>query len=64
MMTKNIIESGIQAIILNEDRKNPMSDESIVSSLEKMDISVSRRTVAKYRDKLGIPPSSRRKIYA
>lgn len=63
-MTKSSIESSIQAIIHNEDRQSPMSDEAIVSALQRIGISVSRRTVAKYRDEMGIPPSSRRRIYA
>ncbi|NLH01377.1 MAG: RNA polymerase factor sigma-54 [Clostridiales bacterium] len=60
MVTKNTIESSIQMIINNEDRQSPLSDEAIVGVLKTMGISVSRRTVAKYRDELGIPASSRR----
>ncbi len=63
-MTKSSIESSIQAIIHNEDRQAPMSDEAIVNALHRIGINVSRRTVAKYRDEMGIPPSSRRRIYA
>jgi len=64
MITKNTIEGSIQIIILGEDRQSPMSDEAIVDSLKAMGISVSRRTVAKYRDELGIPASSRRRVYS
>ena len=63
LMTKNTIESSIQMIIGNEDRRTPMSDEAIVDKLGEMGIEVSRRTVAKYRDELGIPASFRRKIF-
>jgi len=62
-VTKNTIESSIQIIISNENRQTPMSDEAIVEALKIMGISVSRRTVAKYRDELGIPSSSRRRTY-
>ena len=37
--------------------------QSIVTALDVMGIQVSRRTVAKYRDELGIPASSRRRLY-
>lgn len=64
LITKNTIENNIQAIILGEDRQSPLSDEEIVELLRKTGISVSRRTVAKYRDELGIPASSRRRVYS
>lgn len=64
MMTKNTIENSIQMIILGEDRQSPKSDEAIVEDLKDLGISVSRRTVAKYRDELGIPASSRRRVYS
>ena len=64
MMTKTTIENSIQMIILDEDRQSPKSDEAIVEDLKTMGISVSRRTVAKYRDELGIPASSRRRVYS
>jgi len=63
-ITKNNIENSIQVIIGCEDRQSPLSDEAIVDTLKNMGISVSRRTVAKYRDELGIPSSSRRRVYA
>ena len=63
LMTRNTIESSIQMIIGNEDRRTPMSDEAIVDKLGEMGIEVSRRTVAKYRDELGIPASFRRRIF-
>lgn len=64
MITKNSIESSIQSIISSENRQSPMSDEAIVDTLKTIGISVSRRTVAKYRDELGIPASSRRRVYS
>ncbi|MDR1132413.1 MAG: RNA polymerase factor sigma-54 [Oscillospiraceae bacterium] len=63
-MTKNSIENSIQSIILGEDRQSPLSDGEIAESLKRLGISVSRRTVAKYRDELGIPASSRRRVYS
>lgn len=63
LMTRNTIENSIRMIIGNEDSRSPMSDEAIVDKLGAMGIEVSRRTVAKYRDELGIPASFRRKTF-
>ncbi|MBW2465636.1 MAG: hypothetical protein JRH11_28580, partial [Deltaproteobacteria bacterium] len=43
--------------------KNPFSDQKIVQILAKTDIKIARRTVAKYREMLGILSSSKRKKY-
>ena len=52
----------IQQIIDEEDKKRPLSDQKIANILkEENGIKISRRTVAKYRDELHIPSSSRRK---
>jgi RNA polymerase sigma-54 factor len=51
-------------MVSQEDPKNPYSDQRIVDILkEKSGIDIARRTVAKYRDMLGILPSSKRKKY-
>ncbi|MGH8394284.1 MAG: hypothetical protein ACRESN_18785, partial [Pseudomonas sp.] len=41
--------------------KKPLSDSKIAGLLEAQGIQVARRTVAKYRESLGIAPSSERK---
>lgn len=46
-----------------EDKSKPLSDQKLVELLKNDKISISRRTVAKYRDLLGIPSSSKRKRY-
>lgn len=51
----------ITQIIKSEDKKEPLSDEAIRSELKKEGITVARRTVAKYRDQLGIPIARLRK---
>ena len=53
----------IQEKIKNEDKKKPLSDEKIAKDLKKEGINLARRTVAKYREELKIPSSSRRKQY-
>lgn len=56
------ILDDIREIVAGEDRANPLSDDSIVEILKKRGIGIARRTVAKYRDNLGILPASKRKF--
>ena len=51
----------IKEMIQNEDPKRPLSDQKISELLSTRDIVVARRTVAKYREMMGIAPSSKRK---
>jgi len=51
----------IKEMIGNEDPKRPLSDQKISELLSTRDIVVARRTVAKYREMMGIAPSSKRK---
>jgi RNA polymerase sigma-54 factor len=55
------VKNYILKIVRNEDPKKPVSDKQIADELAKTQIHIARRTVAKYREMLGIPPSSRRK---
>ncbi|WP_099190879.1 RNA polymerase factor sigma-54 [Tepidibacter mesophilus] len=57
------IKNIIKEIINSEDKKKPYSDSKICTLLEKKDINISRRTVAKYREELGIGSSSKRKEF-
>ncbi|MBN1898362.1 MAG: RNA polymerase factor sigma-54 [Spirochaetes bacterium] len=59
--SKKVMEM-IKTIIINEDKKNPYADDIIVDIIKKEGIIISRRTVAKYRKKLGILPSNLRKL--
>jgi RNA polymerase sigma-54 factor len=47
--------------VQSEDKVKPYSDKQLVEILAKDNIKIARRTVAKYREQLGILPSSRRK---
>jgi RNA polymerase sigma-54 factor len=51
----------IKEMIGNEDPKRPLSDQKISELLSTKDIVVARRTVAKYREMMGVAPSSKRK---
>lgn len=55
------VRDRIKGIIGDEDPSSPVSDQQIVKILKTQDINIARRTVAKYREMLKIPPSSRRK---
>lgn len=56
------VKQEIKKIIAAEDKNNPLSDQAIVKILEDdREIKIARRTVAKYREMLGILPSSKRK---
>jgi RNA polymerase sigma-54 factor len=56
------VKQAIKKIIAAEDKSNPLSDQAIVKILEDQDgIKIARRTVAKYREMLGILSSSKRK---
>jgi RNA polymerase sigma-54 factor len=55
------VKNKIKEIFSNEDAKHPYSDQKIVAILKDHNITLARRTVAKYREGLGILSSSRRK---
>lgn len=55
------VKEKIRNIIAAEDPRAPFSDQHIASVLETEAIDIARRTVAKYREAMGILPSSRRR---
>ncbi len=55
------VKRMIADLVGREDPKKPLSDQKIVDYLESKSIQLARRTVAKYREQLGILPSSKRK---
>ncbi len=55
------IRALIKQLITNEDQKKPLSDSTISELLAKQGIVVARRTVAKYREAMQIPPVNQRK---
>lgn len=57
------IKAEIASLVNKEDKQKPLSDQAIAVMLKEHGMSVSRRTVAKYRDQLNIPSSTRRKRY-
>lgn len=57
------VKEEIKNIVAKEDPKKPYSDCEIVEMLKEKGIDIARRTVAKYREAIGILPSSKRKKY-
>ncbi|MGL5577007.1 MAG: RNA polymerase factor sigma-54, partial [Sarcina sp.] len=62
-VTVTNIKRQIEIIINQEDKKKPLSDQIIANKLSEQDIKISRRTVAKYREDIGIKSSSKRKRF-
>ncbi|MFQ0998575.1 RNA polymerase factor sigma-54 [Gilliamella sp. BG6] len=60
-VSSTAIQALIKKYISAENSKKPLSDSKLVSMLEEKGIIIARRTVAKYREALSIPPSSQRK---
>lgn len=56
-VSNKYILSKIQNIILLKNKEKPITDQTISNILTKEGIKISRRTIAKYRNKLKIPPS-------
>jgi len=62
-VSSNSIKSMIKEFVDAEDDKKPLSDSKISEMLHEKGIDISRRTVAKYRDDIGILPSSKRRRF-
>ena len=58
------IRAIIRKLVAAENTKKPLSDSKITNLLEEKGINVARRTIAKYRESLSIPPSNERKRLA
>jgi len=55
------IKARIQKLVAEEDPKRPLTDQAIVNILKEEGIQIARRTVAKYRDQLGVLSARMRK---
>lgn len=60
-LTNRKVEAEITALVEKEDKRHPLSDEKIRAEMIKRGYDISRRTVAKYRDRIGIPVARLRK---
>lgn len=57
------VKKRISELIQGEDKRKPLSDQQIADLLRDGGLRISRRTVAKYREELGIPSSMARRRY-
>lgn len=55
------IKLALKDLIDKEDKKKPMSDDALTKALTKLGYPIARRTVAKYREQLGLPVARLRK---
>lgn len=62
-ISSNSIKSFISEFIGQEDPKKPLSDQKIMDMLHSKGIEIKRRTIAKYREAMGIPSSSKRRRF-
>ena len=60
-VSSDAIRSVLEEIIEQEDRSKPLTDQELAVALAEKGYNISRRTVAKYRDRLNIPTASLRK---
>ena len=60
-LASEAVKTKIKQIIATENPKHPFSDQKLVELLREQTIDIARRTVAKYREQLGILSSSKRK---
>lgn len=60
-LASEAVKKKIRDIIAQEDGKKPYSDQKLVEFLRKDGVKIARRTVAKYREAMGILPSSKRR---
>ncbi len=54
-VSNRAIQEAIREIIEQEDKRNPLNDQKITEMLAERNYQVARRTVAKYREQLGLP---------
>ena len=60
-ISAHAIKSVMEQMIANEDKKKPLSDFAIHELLQQQGINIARRTVAKYREQLGLPTVQQRR---
>ncbi len=60
----NAIKAMLSEVVEGEDRHHPLSDRAIAEQLQARGVEIARRTVVKYREQLGIPAATVRKIHA
>ena len=60
-LSARAVRDKIKGMVADEDEKKPLTDQAIVMLLKDDGVKIARRTVAKYRDQMGILPARMRK---
>ncbi len=63
VISNKVIQSVIEETISNEDKRRPYTDQQLVNILTGQGYNIARRTVAKYREQLGIPIAQIRSVW-
>ncbi len=62
MVSSVSVKKMIQDLLANEDSAKPHSDQEVAAVLKGRGLTIARRTVAKYREELGLLPSHQRRL--
>ena len=60
-MSTRKIKLALKDLIAGEDKKKPLSDDALAAEMKKKGYPIARRTIAKYREQLGLPVARLRK---
>jgi len=59
----DVVRTKLQEVIDKEDKSNPLNDDKLAEELNRRGFTIARRTVAKYRRILNVPPARKRKQF-
>ena len=62
LVSNKTVKDLVEQLVADEDISRPLSDQQIVEQLKQQGYKVARRTIAKYREELGIMPSHQRRV--
>ena len=62
-LSSTSVKEMIRKLIAEEDSQKPLSDQKVAELLKSKNIKVARRTIAKYREEMKIPPQIQRRKY-
>jgi len=62
-VSSKVVQEKIRRIVAAENPRKPLSDDRIAGILQAAGIDIARRTIAKYRENIKIPPSNRRRQF-
>lgn len=62
-LSSHAVLEALRSILDSEDKRHPLSDQSLHEALAERGLDIARRTVAKYREKLGVPVARLRKVF-